>query len=518
MMRSRIFDRIFSSERGEHDKATKAFHVLYMILMCDVLAAAAYNMFLGFYSIGLTGMLLLYILYRIRSEAKFSDRPGKDGRRRIKNLDNRTIWAIAKGISIAFMLVTAFGLRVNYSWDWGVVIQSAAFYVESGDVLFDPVYFARYPNNCFFLYLLIGLFKAVKFFYHAAGMQTFTNVSIVVNCLLIQLSITYLYKTSKLLWGEKKALRVGIISLLCIPFYLYSQFLYTDTLGMLLGAMLLFYYFKLKNETVRNSKILYAVVLGIIAAVGFNVKVTVLIVWIAILAEMIWSNRDWKRLGLAAIMMLCLLVANILIQGLVQTEFSLSDELKDTYEFPLTHWVMMGLRGNGGYSQEDVDFTVSAGSYREKRQANIEMIKARLNEMGASNLIKHIFFVKMRYTWGDSCLYGDNKVSRFPENEDGVFQKIFTYDGEWYKYCMQYTWAYHFIMILGVFLSGWYAMRKDGSQDLLVGRIAIVGYILFLSVWECRSRYLLTCLPILILVSWDGFFRFFENSADVRKK
>ena len=41
---------------------------------------------------------------------------------------------------------------------------------------------------------------------------------------------------------------------------------------------------------------------------------------------------------------------------------------------------------------------------------------------------------------------------------------------------------------------------------MLVLRIALFGIILFLSIWECNSRYLVAFIPVLIMTSADGIF------------
>lgn len=47
-------------------------------------------------------------------------------------------------------------------------------------------------------------------------------------------------------------------------------------------------------------------------------------------------------------------------------EYKIGPELKDQYQFPYAHWVMMMLNDSGGYNQEDVDYTESFDSYKEK--------------------------------------------------------------------------------------------------------------------------------------------------------
>ena len=97
---------------------------------------------------------------------------------------------------------------------------------------------ARYPNNEFWLAFLVILFKIVRMFYASATIETFKTVSIVVSCVFVQLTIFFIHKTAKLVWNEKKAFVVGIITVCCLPLYLYAMFAYTDTSGMLLAILM----------------------------------------------------------------------------------------------------------------------------------------------------------------------------------------------------------------------------------------------------------------------------------------
>lgn len=51
-------------------------------------------------------------------------------------------------------------------------------------------------------------------------------------------------------------------------------------------------------------------------------------------------------------------------------------------------------------------------------------------------------------------------------------------------------------------------MKNRQRQDvLLMGRIALLGLTFFEILWECNSRYLITFIPLLIIMALDGYFR-----------
>ena len=69
-----------------------------------------------------------------------------------------------------------------------------------------------------------------------------------------------------------------------------------------------------------------------------------------------------------------------------------------------------------------------------------------------------------------------------------------------------YSWPYYAMIILGLVLSGFSAFWKktEESSVFSIGRLTLLGIFLFLSLWECNSRYLVCFLPVMILVSADG--------------
>ena len=57
-------------------------------------------------------------------------------------------------------------------------------------------------------------------------------------------------------------------------------------------------------------------------------------------------------------------VTIFLMNSVLLREYKIGPELKDQYQFPYAHWVMMMLNDSGGYNQEDVDYTESFDSYK----------------------------------------------------------------------------------------------------------------------------------------------------------
>lgn len=425
--------------------------------------------------------------------------------------DYKRVWIVIQAVSTVMMVIIAFGLEVFFSWDWGTLIITADHFVNTGD--FDNVYYyARYPNNQFWLMILVWIFKAIKVFIPSADIETFKNISIILSCGFVQLTIFFVHRIARLVWNEKKAFITGLMTVLCLPLYLFAQYAYTDTSGMLAGVMMMYLYVKMRQAEGIKKKV-FLFLIGLTAALTYQIKVTVFIMFIAIIVDSITRIKSIKEyLGKAVIVGMALIIAITAFGKIVSLNIKIDKDVAENYKFPLTHWVMMGLKDPGGYSKEDVDFTASKYSYKDKKKANIKEIKKRIKDLGVSGLVKHIGYTKMSRTWGYGSLCGDDYVNRYPTDANGICYNLFALDGKYNLSAHIYMNIYHFVLMTGVLFSGLLSIhRKKEEQRLLAARIAVFGLMLFMCIWECNARYLVALLPVLIMTSADGLLMLSEK-------
>lgn len=134
-----------------------------------------------------------------------------------------------------------------------------------------------------------------------------------------------------------------------------------------------------------------------------------------------------------------------------------------------------------------------------------------------SDTAKHILYTKQLRTWTNSCIAGDDYVSRKPIYENSLCQKIFSQNGAWHWICLLCAWLAHITVLTGLVLSAVFSRKKAVSeQKMLAGRIAVFGLFLFLSIWECNSRYLFTMIPVMILAAADGIFTAADRISNVK--
>lgn len=417
----------------------------------------------------------------------------------------RILWWGMAALGSVLLILFAYMNRVeSLSWDWGKVIRSASEYVLTGN-LKDKIYFSRYPNNQLWYCVMVVLFKVVHKCMPGAQLEQFYMVSIFFSCCMVIVTILLLHHIAVLLWNEKIALFVGAMAWVCLPLYMWGMYAYTDTSGMLI--LVLGLYMFIKAERIQGIlHYVYLAVFGLLAALAYGIKVTVFILVIAGVISMVLQSQSWKRLLLGFVVIgVCFGAGKVSTGLIVDHIIPLEESFSEEYKFPLTHWIMMSL-DYGGYVQEDVDFTAQISGYDQKKEANIEEIKKRLKDRNLIQNIQFFFYTKRQRTWGDGTFSGCEYLSRGPRFPESRMAQLNTYSGKWNWLVIGYTSLYYGLLLVGMILSSFFAVRdKKGEQPLFIGRITLLGIAAFMTIWECNSRYLVVFIPIMILLSAEGY-------------
>lgn len=89
--------------------------------------------------------------------------------------------------------------------------------------------------------------------------------------------------------------------------------------------------------------------------------------------------------------------------------------------------------------------------------------------------------------------------------ENGELQNVFSIRGKnhhWYK---AYAQLYYLLLLLFMIISGVSALKKEEQEEITsIGKIILVSFFFFLTVWESNPRYLTNFIPIIIIVSTSG--------------
>lgn len=429
---------------------------------------------------------------------------------KFKNLSNKKSWifyGITVVIMIALQITIGYLVRTDPSWDLGLVIQSAQEIIKHGHSTEMAVYYVQAENNIFITLLLALTIKLFSIF----GITNVNISTLIVNTIFIQIAIVFLFKVAKRLFNNQIACFTLILAFLFLPFYPYATIMYTDTTSMFLPIAFLYIMIKIYDLKDTRKKYLYAVFMGILLFLSLSLKVTALIVVIAYIINEILNKRFKllaKTLGVALLTFVILEVSYTTF--LKKTEI-MGIPYEETKQIPFTHFIMMGMYGTGEFSAEEWQFTLELPDYETRKEENIKVIKERLKEYGTQGYIKFLNDKAKDYTWGTGT-YDFETILNSYQVDDNIAHEFLLKTGKYYRPVFYYCQIYHFTMLIAIAISVFYTIKRGEKNDILnIAKLSIFGLLIFLLLWETRSRYMLNFIPIYILIFVSGINYFHKD-------
>lgn len=277
-------------------------------------------------------------------------------------------------------------------WDAFEITNSAECGMYNGD------YFVRHTNNLFMQLMLSGWLKILK----PIGFLSALRKMELLNLFFVDAAIWMSVMTAKKLYGIKAADRVFICSILLIGFHPTLSTIYSDTLAMPFPIGVLFFVVYAMEEKSRK-RFFYLFIAGILGIIGYYIKPTVLIIYIAML---ILLFLHWKRdfiqktaLLLAAAVLLGICVSSGII---VMIEYPVKTQLKEQYPdikpLGVLHYIGLGLgdldddpSGYGGWNEPEVDWTQQHINHPNYQKEALAHIRDRIKEYGVIGYPRHLF-------------------------------------------------------------------------------------------------------------------------------
>lgn len=387
----------------------------------------------------------------------------------------------------------------EYTWDMGNVFSNAE-RISKGDSS-DYNYLRAFPNNI----MITLIFAVVMKLGTLCGVSDLILLMTMFNAIIIWLAVLFMYINAKMIYGDQGSMILLIITLFCTPIYMYAPIFYTDTMSMLFVMLMLFFILKVSRNQGKASCIVHNIALGIIAFIGMKVKLTTIFIMIAFVIYAILQcniKSIIRRFCIAVLVFCgCMLLYNNLVNRYI---------IKDANQsrVPVEHWILMGLKGDGNFNGEDYIYTMGYKTYDQKKDADIKLIKERFSQYNKSTFIQHLN-KKMVFTWGDGTYYAPTKLGRQPHRPNRLHEYVLR-DGSKTKYFKNIPQAMQGGMIVFLIVSsmGIVINKSYKKNTNVVLLITIYGFMLFLLIWENRSRYILTALPVMLIAQVDGIMFF----------
>src|SRR5574344_547546 len=196
-------------------------------------------------------------------------------------------------IIIFFIIVTIIQfvvikeLNVDPGWDYGVVFNNAYNYVLTGSrsraVYIE--YFQYFPNNIFLFVMLLVFIKLVLLI----GL-TDTQAAIIMNIIFIDAALLILCLVCRKKFNKKNAIFTMLITLFFLPIFLYTPIFYSYTLSMFIGILFVYLFTFINKDKISLKNILLFIIIGVLAFIGKSLKITSLIVFIALFFDLFLNN------------------------------------------------------------------------------------------------------------------------------------------------------------------------------------------------------------------------------------
>lgn len=383
------------------------------------------------------------------------------------------------------LLIFSFNLLSIPTTDLSNIHREALTMLSNGGKFEYESYFAMYPNNIACTILIFYVFKLASLF----GFTNYRLIGTLFNATMMLLAILFVYYIVLTLKNKQAAIISIIIAILNPAYYIFVSNYYTDTLSMpfVTGAILLF----IKSHSSNNK--IYQSIGYIFTAFLFlfatKIRATSIILLIGIICICILKDHYKKLL----LMLAFFLLGFILASGISKTiESAHGAPDNKNLEFPVTHWIMMGLYtdNNGGWNQADWNLTHSQSTYDAKIDTNLEVINERIRTLGVPGLTS-LMKGKMNKVWSDGT-YVYNMHMGISEKYGFLYDYTTGSKQIFFLYFLQFAKCSVLLLVLFAVIHELFK-KQDIKGNILI--ISLFGCFLFYFLWEAQRKYSLSFLP-----------------------
>ena len=392
-------------------------------------------------------------------------------------------------MQMLFVMIARAGIRYD---SLKVVDEAIALFsqpgIQAGDL---DGYFARYANNYAITILthwFIKIFRAVGLI-----RQDFSNAVIVLqflNVLFVDAAFAGAYAFLKKYFN-----RAGAVLFLCYmalnPLsYVWLPFYYTNTISMAFAIWGIYLVYAVFEPAIKKQyAVAGALASGIIFYLGYKIRATVMIALIAAVIGLFYRFYKSKKVGLKRILLF--IVCFCFSFGLAKTAYGAVEEHYLTFdktdtEFPMTHWIAMGLDelGEGSYNANDEERTMSYPTAQEKKAATVSLIKERVGELGIGG-VAGLYMKKLSNTFADGAggYHSELNISR---DYGLIWQMVY---GVHRDPVLVWTQVFYLLSVLCSIYLAYLLIKKKIPMEAMVLLLLLLGSYLFQMIWEAATIY-----------------------------
>lgn len=405
--------------------------------------------------------------------------------------------------------------------DYGVIYDNALKYATTGsrtNAMYIE-YFQLFPNNIFMFFMMLFSIKVGMLFHISA-----LNSIHLLNMFFIDLSLLLIYLTVRKLFGKKEAIFSLIITFFFQALFIYTPIVYSDTLSLFIGILFVYLYTFIDNKINKKNIILF-ILIGLLAFIGKSIKVTSLIVLIALVFNYFLKNKLKNSVISLLIIGITFLSFNTIFNKVFVSAERFSFNITEYGSYPITHWIMMGIEDKdvdnsgrntyGGYNVNDYEKTKSFKTGKEARKYNIEEYFRRVKKYGVVGYTDYLTHKNVNI-WTDGYYFSNIAVNITPDKKTKLRDFITKDETKYYNIYFNNAVACAFLIMLigGSILK----LKTKKLKDIDYLRLSLIGILIFLSLWEGRSRYLVNFIPIFIVIIVEFLNNVYEKYFNRRIK
>ena len=356
----------------------------------------------------------------------------------------------------------------------------------------------------FLLFTLILKFSKLLFHSSSVYFLVFANIC------AIDVAIFFSVKIAEEIYSKRSAYCTGLLMALFSPFALYVPIVYSDTFVMPFLTGTIYFVYRWTKGGWGDSKsyvfLWKGLLIGFFLYMGICIKgsLTVLVIAVLIYLALTFSFKTFFKTALSFLLGL-VIASGIWSASLGVIDLTSQDEL-DSYRFPPTHWIMMGMHGAGNYCAEDVQYTQSFNTYDEKKEATIQKISEMAKEMGFIGIVKQAIKKASQYGWNYGTCYAERYLGDYgdqPRIRNALHEIILT-KGIYHKWFWIGTQSFWLLNLGAGFSSILVSAIQPSKKGSLIW-ISLVGFMCFFAIWETHPRYILHFSTLVFILSGNIF-------------
>jgi hypothetical protein len=429
-------------------------------------------------------------------------------RRGDRELRRLSVLVTVGGTAVCTLL--AWALRYDAGWDARVVAEMSHRLVGGHDLTaYQYGYLSRYPNN---LPLLVvdNLCGTVGGVLHLAP----GTVSVLLNGLGLAVTLQATHWLVAMLRGPSRGIAAQLLVLALVGLSPWMSVAYTDLVSMPLVTLATALVVAAPRARSRGLGTAYALLAAGCLLLAYVVKTTpvvsvVAVVLVAVLAWRSTSSAARRTVAVGLLAGLALFAGGAVVaKQVLPVAAGVSAERIDRSRTPPTvWWVYMattqhavdGHMRYGGYDTDIVRATRQLDRKASARyaQAGLERRLADLGPTGYAAFLAN----KAAWNWGDGMFWawGEGDDANEPALVHGpLTDAVRTWNhpaGDWYAWRAALAEAVWLLLLL---TTGLRLLRARWSRDTGLLVLSVLGIAAFTLVFQGRSRYLLTYVPLVV--------------------